>query len=58
MRGPVPLCLCLQGQTGGPSLALVPARALSMLPPMGPESEAPGMVISRIGTHPSAGTRS
>lgn len=41
-----------RGQTEGP------ARALSTLPPMGPESEAPGRVISRIGTHPSAGTRS
>lgn len=46
------------GQTGGPAPALVPARAPSMLPPRGPGSEAPGRVISRIGTHPSAGTRS
>lgn len=46
------------GQTARPSLAPEPARALPMLPPLGPKSEAPGRVISRIGTHPSAGTRS
>lgn len=42
--------------TGGPAPAAMPARALSMLPPLGTEAEAPGRVISRIGTHPSAGT--
>lgn len=46
------------GHTRGPVPAAMPARALSMLPPLGTEDEAPGRVISRIGTHPSAGTRS
>lgn len=51
-------CVCCAGHTGGPAPAAMPARALSTLPPLGTEAEAPGRVISRIGTHLSAGTGS
>lgn len=51
-------CVCLhrpdRRAVAGPGASESPADAASH----GPASEAPGRVISRIGTHPSAGTRS